>query len=203
MIVDNFDQILNLISFNNKDEFYFIQVIQRKKDGNDVKVSSGYRKIKSFYIFSKEELINNKDRIRELCKNNNARAYININVRNAKEISLHCIQEYSETILNDQCSFKNASIWDSCCGKYKARGVKQKCIVDIDNIEHLDKIKELINQCEGSKIITEIPTKSGVHLITNRFNRRYFMQLLVINNITDIEIKEESPTLLYYDSGSI
>ena len=31
MSIDNFDLILNNLSFNNKDEFYFVQIIQRKK----------------------------------------------------------------------------------------------------------------------------------------------------------------------------
>lgn len=87
MVIDNFDLILDQLSFNNKNEFYFLQIIQRKKDGNkDLHVRNGYRLIKSYYVYSKEELINLKDRIIELCKNNNARAYINLNVRNAKEI---------------------------------------------------------------------------------------------------------------------
>lgn len=29
--IDNFDQILNLLEFNNKDEYYFLQIIERKK----------------------------------------------------------------------------------------------------------------------------------------------------------------------------
>ena len=33
MVIDNFDQILDILEFNNSDEFYFLQIIQRKKDG--------------------------------------------------------------------------------------------------------------------------------------------------------------------------
>ena len=52
MIVDNFDIIKDIITFNNKDEFYFIQIVQRKKDGNNNQVgSNGYRTIKTYYIF--------------------------------------------------------------------------------------------------------------------------------------------------------
>lgn len=35
MVIDNFDQILDILEFNNSDEFYFLQIIQRKKDGCD------------------------------------------------------------------------------------------------------------------------------------------------------------------------
>ena len=30
MIVDNFDQILDILEFNDPNEFYFLQIIQRK-----------------------------------------------------------------------------------------------------------------------------------------------------------------------------
>lgn len=33
MIVDNFDQILDILEFNDPNEFYFLQIVQRKKDG--------------------------------------------------------------------------------------------------------------------------------------------------------------------------
>ena len=32
-VVDNFDQIKSLLTFEDKDDFYFCQIIQRKKDG--------------------------------------------------------------------------------------------------------------------------------------------------------------------------
>lgn len=31
-MVDNFEQIGNLLSFDSNDEFYFLQILQRKKD---------------------------------------------------------------------------------------------------------------------------------------------------------------------------
>lgn len=38
MVIDNFDQILDILEFNNSDEFYFLQIIQRKKDGDQTSV---------------------------------------------------------------------------------------------------------------------------------------------------------------------
>ena len=55
MIVDNFDQILDILEFNDPNEFYFLQIIQRKKDGCVTDTgNNGYRTIKTYYIFSKE-----------------------------------------------------------------------------------------------------------------------------------------------------
>lgn len=49
MIVDNFDQILE---FNDPNEFYFLQIIQRKKDGCVTDTgNNGYRTVKTYYIF--------------------------------------------------------------------------------------------------------------------------------------------------------
>lgn len=205
MMIDNFNLILDQISFSNKNEFYFLQIIQRKKDGNkDLHVRNGYRLIKSYYIYSKEELINLKDRITELCKNNNARAYINLNVRNAKEVALECIKKYADLVLNDN-SFMGNNIWDSSCGSTRARGYKSLWIVDVDNPDKLEEIKEIVNSCTGSpnRIKCTIPTVHGYHIISYGFNRIEFLNKLKESNLDYVDIHTDNPTLLYYDSGSI
>lgn len=206
MSIDNFDLILNNLSFNNKDEFYFVQIIQRKKDGNEgLHVRNGYRLIRSYYIYSRQELIDLKDRIIELCKNNNARAYINPNIRNAKEVALECIKKYSDLILNDS-SFMGNNIWDSSCGSTKARGYKALWIVDIDNLDQLDKIQETINLCQGQpgdKIKYVVPTVHGCHLVTYGFNREEFNDRLRQLGVDYVDIHKDNHTLLYYDSRGI
>lgn len=109
--INNFSIIRDKLVFNNRNEFYFVQVIQRKKDGNEgLHIRSGYRLIKSLYIYSLEEFDSLSDRIKELCINNNARAYINMNVRNANEVALECIRKYAELVANNN-SFQGNSIW--------------------------------------------------------------------------------------------
>lgn len=205
MVVDNFDEILSHLSFNNKDEFYFLQIIQRKKDkGNEgLHVRSGYRLIRSYYIYSKQDLISLKDRIIELCKNNNARAYINPNVRNAKEVSLECIKKYSDLVLNDN-SFMGNNIWDSSCGCARARGYKALWTVDVDKPEQLNSIINIINSCQGvnDKIKYILPTVNGYHIITYGFNRAEFSDKLHELGIENIDIHKDNPTLLYYDISS-
>lgn len=204
MSIDNFDLILNNLSFNNKDEFYFVQIIQRKKDGNEG-LHGRHRLIQSYYIYSRQELIDLKDRIIELCKNNNARAYINPNVRNAKEVALECIKKYSDLILNDS-SFMGNNIWDSSCGSTRARGYKALWIVDIDNLDQLDKIQETINLCQGQpedKIKYVVPTVHGCHLVTYGFNREEFNDRLRQLGVDYVDIHKDNHTLLYYDSRGI
>ena len=205
MEINNFDLILDQLSFNNRDEFYFVQVIQRRKDGNEgLHVRSGYRLIKSYYIYSKQELIDLKDRIIELCRNTNARAYINPNVRNAKEVALECIKKYADLVLNDN-SFMGNNIWDSSCGCTRARGYKALWIIDVDNLEHLETIKTIINSCQGApgeRIKYVVPTVHGCHLITYGFNREEFNNRLRETEVGYVDVHKDNPTLLYYDLPS-
>lgn len=104
MVIDNFDQILDILEFNNSDEFYFLQIIQRKKDGCVTDTgNNGYRTVKTYYIFSREQLEHKRAKITELCQSNHARAYITLNRRNAEEVACTAIQEYAKLIQEGNC----------------------------------------------------------------------------------------------------
>ena len=121
MKIDNFKQLREHLTFHNLNEFYFLQIIQRKKDGNEgLHVWNGYRLIRSYYIYSLEEFDSLEGRIKELCESNNARAYINPNVRNAQEVALECIRKYADLVAGN-CAFQGNNIWDSTCGSTRAR----------------------------------------------------------------------------------
>ena len=80
MTIDNFDLIEENLKFESNDDFYFLQVIQRKKDGNVTgRGNNGARLIKAYYIHSIDYLEEKKQKIIELCQSNNARAYIHLN----------------------------------------------------------------------------------------------------------------------------
>ena len=53
-MVDNFEYLANLFDgLVDKDDFYFVQIIQRKKDGVELpSYTSGARTIRSFYFFT-------------------------------------------------------------------------------------------------------------------------------------------------------
>lgn len=202
-IVDNFDRIKEIMQFNNSDEFYFVQIIQRKKDGNMTQVgNNGYRTIKTYYIYSIEQLENKKDKIKELCLRNNARAYINVNKRNAKEVALEAIKRYA-TLIEENNSYQGYRVYDSACGSTKARGYKPYWTVDIDSkdIEYMKQMILFINDCRGAetnKIKYVIPTPHGYHLVTIGFDVTQFLQKLAIHQFDPIDIQKDNPTLLYY-----
>lgn len=202
-IVDNFDLIENILEFDNPDEFYFLQIIQRKKDGNITQIgNNGYRTVKTYYIFSKEQFLTKKDKIKELCLRNNARAYIHLNRRNAQEVALDAIQQYAK-LVSEGNSYQGYRVYDSACGGSRARGYKPLWIVDVDSKdpEYLKTVIELINKCrsvEDNKVKYQIPTLHGYHLITIGFDTRQFSQELALRNMDQIDIHKDNPTLLYY-----
>lgn len=202
-VVNNFEEIENFLEWNSPNEFYFLQIIQRNKDGNITDSrNNGYRTIKSYYIYNKEQLERKKDKIIELCESNNARAYINLNRRNATEVALSCIQQYAK-LVSEGNAYQGYRVYDSSCGSTKARGYKPVWVVDIDTTsqEEINRYIEVINSCRGAqenKIKTIIPTLHGVHLITIGFDVNQFKQLLISNQLDNVDIHKDNPTLLYF-----
>lgn len=232
MTINNFDIIRRLLKFDDKDDFYFLQIIQRKKDGNIVpSANNGYRTIKTYYIRSLEDFDRRKEAIVQLCKQNNARAYINLNVRNAREVALTAAKAYIDLVREDRCS-QGHRIYDHVCGVTPKMGVKKKWIVDIDDLtkEQVNIICDKICRCRSKykitdmrylktlsedlydNIIAEIPTAHGVHIITHGFDVGRFREILEQTtkiNLTKDQIKEitfvkkDNPTLLYFEKKDL
>ena len=186
--------------------FYFLQIIQRKKDGCVTDTgNNGYRTVKTYYIFSREQLERKRAKITELCQSNHARAYITLNRRNAEEVACTAIQEYAKLIQEGNC-YQGYRIWDSSCGHTRARGYKPLWVVDVDSKDenYLNTIIEIVNSCRGAqdiKVKHVIPTAHGYHLITIGFDTNQFAQQLAIRNLDSIDIQKDNPTLLYFDTA--
>lgn len=201
--VDNFQLIGDLLEFNDKDEFYFLQIIQRKKDGNVTQVgNNGYRCIKTYYIYSKEQLFDKMDKIKELCFSNNARAYIHLNRRNASDIALGCIQHYAK-LVSEGNSNQGYRVYDSVCGKSRDKHYKPLWILDVDTKElnYVEAVKQWACKARGSeepRIFATIPTANGYHVISRGFDVLQFKQYCREDAIEAIDIQKDNPTLLYY-----
>lgn len=227
MIVDNFELIRSLLRFEDKDDFYFCQIIQRKKDGNDVpSANNGYRMVRPYYITSIEDFDKRVPAIIQYCEQNNARAYFNLNVRNANEVALTCAQELiglSKEGRANQCF----NMLSHTCGITPKRGIDKLWVVDVDTHDQdiLWVIDKAIERCRsGNKIgndehgdiydniVAKIPTLNGIHFITHGFdvsqlkNKISYNSLLYDVKIQDeiVEevcksIKKDNPTLLYFN----
>lgn len=199
MNVDNFDEFRKYLDYSVPESFYFLQTIQRSKDNNTTTSSSNrYRRIKSYYIASLEEYNRFIPEIKQLCKNNNARAYIRITPITFYDVAINTAIEYMRRIKEKQ-TFKSCNIYDSCCEKTRTCGEKV-WMIDCDKgdpgdlVSHAFILKEL-----GIEVLYQLPTKSGIHYIIRPFDRRKWSEEL---DQTIGEIKTNNPiTLLYYNDN--
>lgn len=198
MVIDNFKLIEDLINFDDSgDSFYYLQIIQRKKDGNNN--INNHRVIKFYCIHSKKGLDELKEEIITLCEVFNARAYFGLNKRSFKRIAFETLKEVGTLIYEEQYK-KVYKAYNSCVGSYFTGD--KLWIIDIDDSnnteEFIGRIIEEIRKCDSGwedPIITTVPTVNGVHIITRPFNTN---QLLPFSSKYNIDIHKNNPTLLYY-----
>jgi hypothetical protein len=193
-MTNNFEQIRSFLKLE-ADYFYFIQIIQRKKEIPEL--GSNNRIIRSYMIDSVEKFDKCRDEIISMCEHFNARAYIHLNRRKWDRISLECLRHNAELVANGQHDAIKSSL-ETVIGRHNCEPKGHKTwIVDIDTRdEALDRaVQEFINlQCDpiGPKIIANIPTKNGNHLITTPFNSLTFG-----TQYPEIDIHKDNPTVLY------
>jgi hypothetical protein len=171
-----------------------LYVFKRKKDQTTDKSNhQSVRTIKTYCVDSIEYLEKRYDEIKQLCEMFKARAYIHIQKQNHNDVALEMIPAIIKRIQSGQINQKH--VFDSVVGQLKT--YEKRWIVDIDtkDIIEIGKICYVIDKlCRPieRKIITTIPTKSGVHLITKRFDVMEFKKYY-----PEIDLQKKNPTLLY------
>ena len=189
-MINNINLILPLLKFESKDDFYYLQILQRKKENPEI--GSNSRVIKNYYITSEEYLLARYDEIIKLCEVFNARAMIRLNKRSFEKVGFKCMTNLANTMMNREYQFLKAS-YDRACGL--GHNDKNKTwILDIDfkpSEFNLQSMREQTYSYEpiGDKIISIIPSKAGVHIICKPCDLRNFNQT--------IEIHKDNPTNLY------
>jgi hypothetical protein len=198
-MIDNLETIKPLLHFESEHDYYFLQILQRKKDRSDLDPRLGgsnnsNRLIKAYFVRSIDYLESHYYEIQQLCKLFNARAGINLNRRNAKFTSMQMMVQLAQSIQSE--NYFNYKTWDTVSGKYQPISDK-RWIVDIDK-EDMDEvylIEDCIEECvpkDKTRVIERIPSKSGMHLITRPFN-----VLKLRHKYRDIDIHKNNPTNLY------
>lgn len=190
MTIDNFEQIQGLMSFDTEDEFYFVQILKRKKENPEL--GSNSYLVNTYFITGLEQLKRLKGEIILLAAFHNARVYIHLTKRSFEQTAFQMIiKVVNQTMEKDFKFVKNA--FNSVCGTY-AKGAKN-WVVDIDEKGRLtNEVLRTIDKCqpEGDKLIAIIETRNGFHLITKPFNRNEFSQVH-----PDVDIQTNNPTILY------
>jgi hypothetical protein len=196
-MIDNIDLIKPLLNFSDDGDFYMLYIFKRKKDQTTDKSNhQSVRTIKSYTISSIEYLEERYDEIKQLSELFKARAYIHVQKQNHKDVGLNMITEIVNRIQSGQIN--QSHVFDSVVGKLKTN--EKRWVVDLDTKDEAEVVRltKVINvtRPEGDKIEAIIPTKSGYHFITKRFDTQMF------NNIYPIvDIHKKNPTLLFYPSS--
>jgi hypothetical protein len=197
-MIDNLNLIKPLLNFEKDGDFYMLYVFKRKKDQPEGERDNhqSVRTIKTYCVDSVEYLEKRYDEIKTLCEVFKARAYIHIQKQNHFDVGMEMIKSIVDRVQSGQSNQKN--VFDSVVGSLKTN--EKRWIVDIDtkDKQELKNIQITINRCrpEGAKIEAVIPTKSGYHLITKKFDVIEFKK-----NYTEIDIQRKNPTLLYYPNS--
>ena len=197
-MIDNIQLIKELLNFEEEGDFYMLYVFKRKKDQPEGERDNhqSVRTIKTYCIESIEQLENRYDEIIQLCEIFKARAYIHVQKQNHRDVSLNMMIELATKIKSGSMNQKN--LFDSVVGQIQTH--EKRWIVDVDtkDEEVVHRIAKLVDvvRPEGPKIEAVIPTKSGYHLITRRFDVMQFNKHLSLQGDVP-DIQKKNPTLLY------
>lgn len=215
-MIDNLNIIKPLLNFTEEGDFYYCLILKRKKDQPEGEKDNhqSVRSIKTYCIESIDHLERRYDEIKQLCEMFKARAYIHVQKQNHFDVSLSMMVALAQRIQDG--NHKQKGLFDSVVGQLKTQ--EKRWIVDIDTKDEsiISMIADFINKncrpirtksenhihkLDGTfeitydyvpKVITQIPTKNGVHLITERFDVMEFKK-----HFPDIEIQKKNPTLLF------
>jgi hypothetical protein len=215
-MIDNLEIIKPLLNFEEEGDFYMLYALKRKKDQPEGEKDNhqSVRSIKTYCIESIDHLERRYDEIKQLCEMFKARAYIHVQKQNHFDVSLSMMVALAQRIQDGNHNQKG--LFDSVVGQLKTQ--EKRWIVDIDTKDEsiISMIADFINKncrpirtksenhihkLDGtfeitydyvSKVITQIPTKNGIHLITERFDVMEFKK-----HFPDIDIVKKNPTLLF------
>jgi hypothetical protein len=198
-MINNLEIIKPLLNFESKGDFYMLYVLKRKKDQPEDERDNhqSVRTIKTYCIESIEHLERRWSEIQDLCEMFKARAYIHVQKQNHRDVSLNMMVALAQRIQDGNPNQKG--LFDSVVGQIKTH--EKRWIVDIDTKdEQFDREVQLFinTKCRpfGAKIIANIRTKNGNHLITERFDVKTFSE-----KFPEIDIQRKNPTLLYYPNS--
>ena len=233
MTIDNFDIIRKHLDFiDTKLDRYVVHILRRPKDispemKNALGANESQRLIKTYYIDSLEYFDKKREAIKELCRANNARAYIIVQPKDNFECLLNLGEKIFETIRNKNYSVKPEHlIRQAFCEWHKTR--KKQWILDLDRdamVETwvqqnfggcvlckrewtLEKVQELVKKHlklvgKSEDEMYTVPTKNGWHVITSPFNLQaaYKECSLLYEGVQNRTVSLEKCTLYPGDKG--
>lgn len=192
-MIDVLDQIKHLLQFESDDDFYYLQVLMRKKENPHI--GSNSRVIKNYHIANIEYLEKRYEEIKEMCKLFNARAMLRLNKRSFRKVAFKTMQNIANSMANGEYSYIRKS-YDRACGDGH-KDKHKKWIIDIDGEPNEGYLQAMIDRIEnsrpeGEKLLLRLPTKNGIHLITKPFDLRDFKP-----DYPNVDVHKDNPVNLY------
>lgn len=199
-MINNVGKIKPLLKFPKETSFYFVQILQRRKENPDLQKNAV--NVDNFFIYNLEDFDKYLPRIVSCCNRFNARAYIRLNIRDAEVIAQRATQKSFELIINKQFKqVKNAYL--NACGEYHSDDDKT-WVIDLDCEDKgslyglafeiavfIRNLREESKQ-DGNALIEHLETKNGLHLITRPFRLDKFKE-----KYPGIDVHKDNPTILY------
>lgn len=192
-MVNNTEQIRELLFFE-KDAFYFIEVIQRRKENPELKRHANT--IADFYVSSLESFDKKLPDIVQMCDFYNARAYIRLNYRSYETVAMNVNLKTAELLVNK--NFKAVmSVYPSVVGETKGCDWRKFRLIDLDGEEVRKSASYIytINKLAPEAQPFIIPTQNGLHIISGKFDTKRFR--LRHPEVANEDIKQDANTILY------
>ena len=201
--INNLGLLLPLMKFEDPDEFYHLQILKRKKEHPEL--GSNSYVMKTYYISSEQYLRDRMPEIINMCEFNNARAYLNLSPRSFEKIAFHTLKKVTDIIMNKEYNAVRKA-YESVAGNY-GNGKRKKWVIDFDwenpavgptdeDMKKLqfmtDFVTELQEIAKQEPLAAHIPTKNGVHIITNPFNVAVFSL-----EYPKVDLHKNNPTILF------
>ena len=198
-MINNLNKIIPLLNFE-EGTFYYLQVLQRKKDNPEMTQQTKQRYFK--FIRSKKELdVFSKEAI-EIADFYNARVYISLTPRSFEKLSLEALVELSTRIKNKDYNsnfkiFEKLALLPEC-----AKKEGKLWMLDYDSFDEPEFVETY-----NIPVKALIPTISGYHIILEPFNLQVLGQPLYNDYNYDIDgykfgLKFDCNTLLYYKKSN-
>lgn len=205
--IDNFDLVSKIMKFNSDDDFYYVEIIKRKKDNPTD--SFRYRQfIKYYTITSTSQLQSLKPEIMQICQDNNARAYILLNPRSAKLVA-----DYTQ-VLKQRFAQRGKGFgkyrgheYEFAAGQHKENWDSRPIsFIDIDSTDTkiFQKVRDILKMY-GIEPLAEYKTPNGgLHIIVPDKKAKYidfssFDGGKHLGRYATVHFNMDSPTLLYSD----
>lgn len=188
-MINNYKQIRSLLRFSGPEDFYFIEILKRRKDNPRLNID--YKHVKEYYIYSIEEFDAMIDDLLTLCELSKAVAYIFVNRRNSHQALVKAMNVLSSAILN---GVKMTGILCRVTSESVHGDPQPKTLIDVNDPITENVVRNLL----GSDLLAEVRTPKGTHFIV------YTSKMASINeNIEFSTLKVEGKVKVYEDGCTV